>query len=94
MVIMGVDPGIASVGYGVVEYQNNRLKPLDFGTFHTGPEDTLPTRLRKIYDFLGEEIDRYRPDALSVEELFFNTNVKTAITVAHGRGVILLSGSL
>lgn len=94
MIILGVDPGIASLGYGVIEYKNNKLKALDFGTFHTKAGLELPRRLALIHEFLCQEIDEYQPDVLSVEELFFNTNAKTALMVGHGRGVILLTGEM
>lgn len=93
MIILGVDPGVASVGYGVIEYKNFKFRPLEYGTFHTGKEFALQLRLLQIGEFLDELIDRWKPDCMSVEELFFNTNVKTAIMVGHGRGAILLSGA-
>ncbi|MDP4153733.1 MAG: crossover junction endodeoxyribonuclease RuvC [Bacillota bacterium] len=94
MIILGVDPGIASVGYGVVRYVGNQFSPITYATFHTAAGLPLPVRLRQIYEFLLETIDKYHIDAMAVEELFFNTNVKTAITVGHGRGVVLLAGSM
>ncbi len=90
MIILGVDPGFAITGYGIIEYQNNRFKPIQFGVITTGAELDLPSRLAAIDEGLNALLDRYKPDAMSVEELFFNTNITTAIKVGHGRGVALL----
>lgn len=94
MIILGIDPGIAIVGYGVVEYHGNRFKPIDYGAITTPAGMVLERRLRLIYQDMNRLLERYQPDAVAVEELFFNTNVTTAIAVAHGRGVILLSANL
>ncbi len=91
MIILGVDPGVASVGYGVIRFEKGKHVPITFGTFHTEAGLPLPTRLIQINDFLNELIDRFKPDIASVEELFFNTNAKTALMVGQGRGAILLS---
>ncbi len=92
MIVLGIDPGIASVGYGVVEKKGNKLRALEYGTFRTAAGEELPRRLSLIYEFLEGIMSRHRLDALAVEELFFAANVKTGIPVAHGRGVILLAG--
>ena len=91
MKILGVDPGYAIVGYGVVEYQNNKFKPLDYGAVTTSAGMDFADRLEIIYSGMDEIIKRNRPEALSIEKLFFNTNTTTAIDVAQARGVILLS---
>ena len=91
MIILGIDPGYAIVGYGVLEYQNNRFRILDFGAITTPAEMEFPTRLKNIYDDMCFLLDKYHPDAMSIEKLFFNTNQKTAIDVAEARGVILLA---
>ncbi|MBC8535662.1 crossover junction endodeoxyribonuclease RuvC [Feifania hominis] len=93
MRILGIDPGIASVGYAVVDYAGSRFTPVTYDTFHTPAGLTLEVRLLQIYEFLCGLIAQHRPDAMSVEELFFNTNVTTAIMVGHGRGVILLAAA-
>lgn len=93
MIILGVDPGIASVGYGVVSYEKNCFTALEFDTFHTKAGQELSTRLLQIFTFFEELVHKYPVDAMSVEELFFNTNVSTAIHVGHGRGVVLLAGA-
>ena len=92
MIILGVDPGIATVGYGMVEYSGNRFLSSDHGAILTPARTDLEDRLNSIYDELCRLIVYYKAENMAVEELFFNTNVKTAIHVAHGRGVILLAG--
>ncbi len=91
MRILGIDPGYATVGYGVIEYDGRRFRVLDYGAITTPADAPFEKRLLMIYDGMGELIDRYRPDHVSVEELFFNTNLTTGIAVAHARGVILLA---
>ena len=93
MRILGIDPGIAIVGYGVVDYEGNKFKTVDYSAITTKAHTNLDSRLCIVYDGICGIIDRYKPDAVSVEELFFNTNVKTAITVAHARGVIVLAAA-
>ena len=92
MIILGIDPGYATVGYGIVKFEKNKFTTIDYGAIITGAELEFPLRLEMIFDKITELIGKYRPDAMSVEELFFNTNVKTAIAVGHARGVILLAG--
>ena len=90
MRILGIDPGIAIVGYGVVDYKASHFTTLAHGAILT-PAHTAPEiRLEQIYAELSQIIELYRPEAMAVEELFFNTNRTTAIVVAEARGVILL----
>ena len=91
MIILGIDPGYAIVGWGVVEYKNNRFRVLDYGSIQTRAGVPVADRLHAIYRELTAIIHKYRPDAMAVEELFFNTNQKTGIIVAEARGVILLA---
>ncbi|MBQ7352088.1 MAG: crossover junction endodeoxyribonuclease RuvC [Clostridia bacterium] len=91
MIVLGIDPGFAIVGFGVVEKQKSRIDVVDYGVITTPKEDTLPIRLEKIYRGMCELIDKYKPDHIAVEELFFNTNITTGIAVAEARGVILLA---
>lgn len=93
MIILGIDPGIAIVGWGVIEFSGNKMKPLAYGAITTPAHTPITQRLKTIYDELSIIIDKYKPEAMAVEELFFNTNVKTAITVAHARGIVLLCAS-
>ena len=92
MIILGIDPGLATVGYGVIEkIGNNSTKVIDYGIVSTSKNDTLPTRLKQIYASITALIKRYKPDAVAMEELFFQNNQKTAIAVAEARGVSLLA---
>ena len=91
MVILGIDPGYAIVGYGVIEYQNNHFRVLDFGAITTKAHTDFNDRLLHIHAGLTNLIEIYKPQAMAIEKLFFNTNQKTAIDVAQARGVILLS---
>ena len=91
MIILGIDPGIAIVGYGVIEYRNSVFKTLAMGSIQTPSGIDVERRLEMVYDDMCELIDLYRPDEMAIEELFFNTNQKTAIAVAEARGVILLA---
>lgn len=87
MVIMGIDPGLATVGYGIVECDKNQsLSLVDYGTILTKAGIELPTRLLHIYNGIITLYDNFMPDCVAFEELFFNKNVKTAITVAQARG--------
>lgn len=91
MIILGIDPGLAIVGFGVIEYKGNRYRVLDYGTIRTGSKNSFPERLKIIYDNLSMLIDKYNPEDFAIEELFFNKNVKTAIQVGQARGVQILS---
>lgn len=90
MIILGIDPGIAIVGWGVVETKGNRLRALGYGSIQTPKEKSTSARLAMIYAALDALIARYHPTELAVEELFWNTNVTTGIRVAEARGVVLL----
>lgn len=91
MIIIGIDPGYAIVGFGVIEYKANKFRVLDYGAITTSKDDDLNDRLLQIYNQLCVVMDSYKPDALSIEKLFFNTNATTAIGVAEARGVCLLA---
>lgn len=92
VIILGIDPGIATMGYGVVEKeQNGRILALDYGVVLTPKTETLPVRLAMLEEGVNRILDKYRPDEVSMEELFFSKNVKTGIAVAHARGVTLLA---
>ena len=93
MVICGIDPGFAIVGYGVLRYEGNGFAPLEYGCVETGADAPFALRLLKIHDSLAELIERHRPQAVAVETLFFNKNAKTAIDVAQGRGAALLAAA-
>ena len=91
MRVLGIDPGIATIGFGVVESEKNRHKLIKCGVISTPAHTSLSSRLEKIYDDMLSILELFQPDAVSIEELFFNTNITTGIAVAHGRGVILLA---
>jgi crossover junction endodeoxyribonuclease RuvC len=92
VLVLGVDPGTAITGYGLVREQQGDLDMVAYGTVTTPAGHPLPQRLHTIYHELGDLIVRYRPDAMAVEELFFARNAKTAMLVGHARGVVLLAG--
>ncbi len=93
MRIIGIDPGFAITGFGVIEYTGNKFSIIDVGAITTEAGLELSDRLLTLSNGLDELIVKYKPDAMAVEELFFNTNVKTAIKVGHGRGVVLLAAA-
>lgn len=92
MRILGIDPGFAITGYSIIDYIGNRFILVDSGAITTKAGESFPLRLSKLYTDINLIIDQYQPDAISVEELFFNNNVKTAINVAQARGIILVAG--
>ncbi|MCL5290743.1 MAG: crossover junction endodeoxyribonuclease RuvC [Bacillota bacterium] len=93
MIILGIDPGTAITGFGLVEYLGNRYKPIAYSCLRTGSGLPLDLRLQRIYRGLQEIIARYRPDSMAVEELFFNNNARTALAVGHARGIAMLAGA-
>ncbi|MBO5395880.1 MAG: crossover junction endodeoxyribonuclease RuvC [Clostridia bacterium] len=94
MVILGIDPGYAIVGFGIIKYDKGRLTVLDFGAITTPAGMEFTERLKSIYEDLSYLFEKYKPDAMAVEKLFFNTNKKTAVDVAQARGVILLTAKI
>ena len=94
MIILGIDPGLAIVGYGVVEFKASHFTTLDMGAITTPAGMPVPERLESIYKSLNDLIKLYNPADIAIEELFFNTNQKTAITVAEARGIILLGAKM
>lgn len=91
MRILGIDPGYAILGYGVIDMTGNRFKVVDYGAVTTDAKMEMPDRLKILYNSLMEIITRHEPDVASIEELFFNTNAKTAILVGQARGVAVLA---
>ena len=91
MKILGIDPGFAIVGYGVVDYIGNKFSVADYGAVTTAAGENIFNRLKMIYDEVSQIIERTKPDCMAIEELFFNTNSKTAITVAEARGILILA---
>lgn len=93
MIIIGIDPGYAITGYGIIEHESNRSRMLDFGVVSTQPRVPFELRLLTIYQELEALIRRYSPDVMAVEELFFSRNTTTAIGSAQARGVAILAGA-
>ena len=90
--VIGFDPGLAIVGYGVMDFEDfNRKKIVDYGVITTPKVESFPVRLAILYESVSELIEKFKPDEIAVEELFFNTNITTGINVAHARGVLLLA---
>lgn len=91
MIILGIDPGLAIVGYGVISYQVPRIETMAYGAITTPAHTPVPSRLLRIRQDLLLLLDRYHPDEIAIEELFFNQNRTTGIPVAEARGVILMT---
>lgn len=89
MIILGIDPGLAIVGWGIIESDRGNLRPIAYGAITTPAHTDIEARLLMIQNDLETIINKYKPDEMAVEELFFNTNITTAIAVAEARGVIL-----
>lgn len=93
MIVLGIDPGTAALGYGIVERSGSRLRMVDVGCLETSAADTLPVRLLQIHRVVTDLIELHRPDILAVERLFFSKNAQTAFAVGQARGVVLLAGA-
>jgi crossover junction endodeoxyribonuclease RuvC len=91
MIVLGIDPGTASTGFGVVEGAGSRLRRLADGVIATRPGVALERRLAEIHAQVGELIDRFGPEAIAIEELYFGANARTAFAVGQARGVVLLA---
>lgn len=94
MRVLGIDPGIATIGFGVIDTDKNQQTLVKCGVITTPAHTSLSSRLEQIFRDMADLLDLFRPDAVSIEELFFNTNITTGIAVAHGRGVLLLACQL
>ena len=91
MIVLGIDPGTADTGYGVVQSEGSRLRALDGGVIRTRPGVALELRLANIHARVAGLLDRHRPECLAVEELYFGANARTAFAVGQARGVVLLA---
>jgi len=91
MRVLGIDPGIAIVGFGFIDKEGSRLKPVQYGAIQTEAGTEQGLRLKQVYDAALHLIDTYKPDAFAIEKLFFNKNVTTAMTVSQARGVLILA---
>ena len=94
MVILGIDPGYAIIGWGAVEYQSGRFKVLGYGAITTDAKTPFPERLQIIYNDMCYLFEKYKPEAMSMEKLFYNSNQKTVNDVAQARGVITLAAQM
>jgi len=92
LIVLGIDPGVATVGFGIISEKGGVPIPKRYGVISTPAGMRLALRLKQINTDVSELIETFKPDAIAVEELFFNTNQKTAVSVAHGRAAILLAG--
>ena len=93
MIVLGIDPGTAATGYGIVERSGSKLQLIDYGCFETVPADELPVRLLHIHQAISELIAEHQPAMVGVERLFFNRNVQTAFAVGQARGAVLLAAA-
>lgn len=91
MIILGIDPGVATIGFGVIDADRQKNTLIQYGTITTPAGIPLANRLLQISNDMEELIHTFQPDEMAIEELFFSTNITTGISVAHGRGVILLA---
>ena len=91
MLVLGIDPGYAIVGFGVLRYASSRFSPVEYGAITTKAGDKYTVRISQIYEATDLLIKKHRPDAMAIEKLYFNTNSTTAIDVAQARGVVLLA---
>jgi len=92
--VLGIDPGTAVLGFGVVEGGSGAARLLECGTLTTRPRESLSARLRVLYEGVGALLERHSPDALAVETAFYGRNVRTTVVLSHARGVILLAGEI
>jgi crossover junction endodeoxyribonuclease RuvC len=93
VIVLGIDPGTAALGYGIIDRTGSRLRAIDYGAFHTPADLSLPERLLAIHAFLLDLIELHGPALLGVERIFHSRNVQTALAVGHARGVILLAAA-
>ncbi len=94
MIILGIDPGYAIIGWGILEYKANKFSVIDYGAITTDAHTYFPVRLQTIYTEMNLIINKYHPEVMSMEKLFYNSNAKTVIDVAQARGAIMLSAQM
>ncbi len=93
MIVLGIDPGTAALGYGIIERTGGRLRSVDYGCLETAPELPLAERLEAVHDLVTDMIELHHPDLVAVERLFFTRNAQTAFAVGQARGVVLLAAA-
>jgi len=94
MIILGIDPGTATTGFGVLKVENQKIKPLVWGLIETDKESSPGKRLLKIFNMIRGIVKEYKPDVMSIEKLFFATNAKTAMRVGQAQGVMIYCGAI
>lgn len=93
MIILGIDPGTAALGYGIIERKGGRLRAIDYGCLETSPDTAMPERLLAIHSIVDELLDVHQPAVVGVERLFFSKNAQTAMAVGQARGIVLLAAA-
>ncbi|MCE8423838.1 MAG: crossover junction endodeoxyribonuclease RuvC [Candidatus Methanoperedens sp.] len=93
MIVVGIDPGLATVGFGVIRKDGQKISPISYGCIRTTDEKKAPERLLEIYDEVKNLFEKYNPDAVSVEKLFFTKNVTSGMGVSEARGIIFLAAA-
>ena len=93
MIVLGIDPGTAAMGYGIVKAESDRLRAVDHGVLETSPDLSLPERLLAVHGLVSSLLEQHEPEVLAVERLFFSRNVQTAFAVGQARGVVLLAAA-
>lgn len=93
MIIMGIDPGVARVGWAVIQPNGQNISPIAYGCIETEKDRSLEIRIEEVYDEISKLMTSYHPDSLAIEDLFFSSNAKTAIAVGQSRGVVLLAAA-
>ncbi len=91
MIVIGIDPGLATVGFGVIKIEKERIAPIGYGCIRTSPDKQTPARLLEIFNEITSLFEKYRPDVIAVEKLFFSKNVTNGLSVSEARGVIFLA---
>ncbi|HCL90841.1 MAG TPA: crossover junction endodeoxyribonuclease RuvC [Candidatus Atribacteria bacterium] len=94
MIILGIDPGLNNTGYGLIRYEKKKIELIDYGCVLTYKKDTFSIRIKKIYYKIKELIEKYNPHEVAIEEIFFNKNVRSALTVSKVHGMIAITVAL
>ncbi|MCX9082013.1 MAG: crossover junction endodeoxyribonuclease RuvC [Candidatus Methanoperedens sp.] len=91
MIVIGIDPGLATVGFGVLKTEKEKVMPISYGCIRTSPDKQIPQRLLEIYNEITSLFEKYKPEVIAVEKLFFSKNVTNGLSVSEARGVIFLA---
>lgn len=94
MIILGIDPGLANTGYGLIRYEKKKIELIDYGCVLTYKKDTFSLRIKKIYYKIKELMEKYNPHEVAIEEIFFNKNVRSALTVSKVHGMVSITVAL